>query len=285
MIFSNPAAAKTLNATFECAWEELRPAPRMRIDFGDGHVLDRTVNGNVATLFLTPEGGVFDVLPGIVDAAAYEDYAVNANERFRALTRRGAMGMSDLSLHLLQRSTYISRPSPLSPLAESTVLIGSLDSSFAILKGGVESPLRQAASFEPLIVVEEDTLSGPPSTAPRAARVSSHDAVVALVKGVLERPVKAVVKQAMTPADEVNLARDTRNVRTRLLPAALGILAQNPLCAPEMLTVPLFKDVLHVDLEDPFLGLAPDVLGGRLGRFGPSGPDGLAPPRAAFDQR
>src|SRR5262245_58426354 len=50
---------------FECAWQSVRPVPRVTIDFGDGRTLERTLHGNVATFFCTAEGRVFDVAPGV----------------------------------------------------------------------------------------------------------------------------------------------------------------------------------------------------------------------------
>ena len=40
MLFSQPELAAFLSATFECAWESVRPVPHATIDFGDGRTLE-----------------------------------------------------------------------------------------------------------------------------------------------------------------------------------------------------------------------------------------------------
>ncbi|MGH7150338.1 MAG: hypothetical protein ACREIU_06560, partial [Planctomycetota bacterium] len=71
MLFSNPEVASFLNDRFVCAWESVRPVPKIDIDFGNGHTLRRTLNGNVVTYLCTPEGKVFDLLPGLHSPEGY----------------------------------------------------------------------------------------------------------------------------------------------------------------------------------------------------------------------
>ena len=66
MLFSQPEIVDLLNTEFECAWQELRPVPRVEIDFGNGHRLERTLAGNIATWYLLPDGRAYDLLPGLV---------------------------------------------------------------------------------------------------------------------------------------------------------------------------------------------------------------------------
>ena len=40
----------------------------------------------------------------------------------------------------------------------------------------------------------------------------------------------------------------------------------SPLARPAEIQGLVYRELLHVDLDDPYLGLAPDVLGGELGR-------------------
>ncbi len=70
MLFSNDDVAELMKS-FECAWEEVRPVPIVSIDFGTGHTLKRTLNGNVATFLCDADGRAFDVIPGLYDADAY----------------------------------------------------------------------------------------------------------------------------------------------------------------------------------------------------------------------
>ncbi len=71
MLFSSRELAGYVNDTFEPAWESVRPAPLVTIDFGNGHTVRRTLQGNIATYVCGPDGVVYDVLPGIYAADAY----------------------------------------------------------------------------------------------------------------------------------------------------------------------------------------------------------------------
>ena len=71
MLFSNPEVAQFIDATFEPVWVSVRPAPLVTIDFGNGHKVIRTLQGNVATYVCDAEGTVYDVLPGIYTPTPY----------------------------------------------------------------------------------------------------------------------------------------------------------------------------------------------------------------------
>ena len=71
MLFSSGEVAGYINDSFEPAWESVRPAPLVTIDFGNGHTVRRTLQGNIATYVCGPDGVVYDVLPGIYAPAVY----------------------------------------------------------------------------------------------------------------------------------------------------------------------------------------------------------------------
>ena len=71
MLFSDPEVAQFIDATFEPVWVSVRPAPLVTIDFGNGHKVIRTFQGNVATYVCDAEGTVYDVLPGIYTPVPY----------------------------------------------------------------------------------------------------------------------------------------------------------------------------------------------------------------------
>ncbi len=183
MLFSQPELAAFLSEHFECAWQSLRPVPRVTIDFGGGHVLRRTLNGNVATWLCTPEGWALDVVPGLTDVAGFRRRAEEA-----------------LALHRRLRQA---------------------DDPVALLRA-------HHAAHAVALAALPDTDPGTPHGDPLAV-------------------------EARTNARE----RD---------PLARALLARAALATPEQLTAELFRDVLGVDLADPYLGLAPYVLGGEGGR-------------------
>jgi hypothetical protein len=70
-LFSREDVARVVNRDFEAAWESVRPVPIIRIDFGNGRVVIRTLHGNVASHVCAPDGQVLDILPGIYTPAVY----------------------------------------------------------------------------------------------------------------------------------------------------------------------------------------------------------------------
>ena len=71
MLFSNDQVAQFINGYFEPVWEMVREVPIIRIDFGNGTVLTRTLHGNIATYVCAADGQVLDILAGIYTPAVY----------------------------------------------------------------------------------------------------------------------------------------------------------------------------------------------------------------------
>ncbi len=71
MLFSSDGVAQYINENFEPVWESVRPVPLVTIDFGNGHTITRTLNGNIATQVCTADGQVLDILPGVYTAEVY----------------------------------------------------------------------------------------------------------------------------------------------------------------------------------------------------------------------
>ena len=81
MLFSQESVASFVNENFEPTWETVRPVPIVRIDFGNGTVVTRTLHGNIATYVCTADGQVLDLLAGIYTPAVY----VQRLQQFRLL--------------------------------------------------------------------------------------------------------------------------------------------------------------------------------------------------------
>lgn len=59
--------ARFVQATQNCqlAWQNLRPAPKVTIDFGDGRTMQRTLKGSTVIYLCRPDGTVVDAFPGV----------------------------------------------------------------------------------------------------------------------------------------------------------------------------------------------------------------------------
>jgi hypothetical protein len=220
-LFSNERVADFVNRHFEPAWESVRPVPLVRIDFGNGNVVTRTLHGNILTSVCTPDGLLLDALPGIYTADGY----LKALEQLRLLAG-------------------VARTRP----------AGRRDEWARAYHRGEAKRLQEEQ--EMLARVEAIT-----------ARVGTY-----YTKGVIERPVKAVVRQphgntavppngppaARAPEDVSRweeLAEETRVNETTRRRQIHELLARVGLVRPAKVTRPIYKDVLHADLDDPYLGL------------------------------
>jgi hypothetical protein len=91
VLFSSTEVADYINENFEPTWESLRPAPLVTIDFGNGHTIKRTLQGNIATYVCDAEATVYDVLPGIYVPSDYVRELVALRELAKALHIQGGL--------------------------------------------------------------------------------------------------------------------------------------------------------------------------------------------------
>lgn len=216
MLFSRGDVAEYLNANFECAWANVRPVPRIEIDFGNGRRLSRTLNGNVATYFCTPDGRTFDLLPGLADPGEY-------------------LRRARLARKFHERIRF--RPD------WEEMLVPAYHRALRNLDAGL------------VTAADARRLAGP--------------VVADASKMRVEIPVKEAFLSAVPPATEggaSDLREESAYNRVHRYPKVRDLLARRPLATPAELTATVYRDILGVDLEDPYLGLAPYVLGGEIGR-------------------
>lgn len=222
---------------FECAWESMRPVPHIRIDLGDGEVLERTFGGNVITWFTLADGRAFDVQPGVLDADAYRAALERALANHDKLQRSEADGLTGVAVAL--------------------VLHEAREWPDAVAR------LLAAAAREAAETGAEAALIGPESLS-RLTRPLSPSTVT--VPGLAVAPSKFLVERPVLGAlTESPLEQDSVRATGLLRPQALGLLALFPLAKPYELAPHVFRLVLGIDLEDRYLGLAPQLLGRRDG--------------------
>jgi len=77
--------------------------------------------------------------------------------------------------------------------------------------------------------------------------------------------VEQPLKDALRVVDG-ELDWDTAYNKQHRYQKASALLAAHPLAEPATLTKRVYREILDVDLDDPYLGLAPYVLGGEAGR-------------------
>jgi hypothetical protein len=215
-LFSQDAVADFINANFEPAWEMVRPVPVVHIDFGNGKVLTRTLHGNILTSVCTADGQLLDALPGIYTEATYVDRL----DQFRLLARYVASQPPDQRAARL--CDYHQR--------QAEALKKNETPERFVLKRRV-APLTKARIETPVEVVLQ-AAPGPPAREEAKAPAAAED-----------------IGRWKELAEDTALNESTRRLQIHQMLAEVG------LAAPEKVTRPIYKDVLHADLDDPYLGL------------------------------
>ena len=239
MIFSNETVSEALGAAFECAWESVGPVPQVRIDFGNGDVLETTLGGNVLTSFCLSNGTVVDLLPGVTTPQAYLVAAQQAAGLARTIEARPER-QQDRAIREAQQSFLGVWPWVL-----------HLSGGVLASKPGIRIAVDLDA-VEPLPHVE------------RAPNTPSLE--VAVSKSLGELPLLTSIELSGVSPISDPLYADTRKVETILRPQARAVLASAAALTPAAVTPHVFRLVLKIDLDDPYLGLSKELVGSRLQR-------------------
>ena len=221
MLFSREDVASFINQNFEAAWQSVRPAPIVRIDFGNGTVVTRTLHGNIATYVCAADGQVLDILPGIYTPDAY----VARLEQLRLLAtyvdQNRAEGRQLRLLRYHQAQAEALKKNEAGPQFVKTT---------GMSKGRIEGPVEIALLRASL--AKDRLRSGRSGIAPAAPLNRSED--VELWKLLVED------------------TRQSESIRRRQVHE---MLAGSKPVRPEEIAARLYKEVLHSDFADPYLGL------------------------------
>lgn len=219
-MFSKLEVAAFINLKFEPVWQSVRPVPIVRIDFGNGTVLTRTLHGNIATYLCTADGQVLDILPGIYTPATY----LVRLDQFRLLANyvdQQGKGQRDARLREYHQGQ-------LTALAKNEMPVWFLNMA-DMFKGKIEGGLKA-------VLVK----GGPRTPAPRTPAPATDDP-------------KFDGKDDL--ANWKLLAEDTTSNETVRRKQIHEMLVATNSVRPEQVTKKLYKDILHADLDDPYLGL------------------------------
>lgn len=225
-MFSQKRVADFINESFEPVWESVRPVPIVRIDFGNGNVLTRTLHGNILTSICTSDGVLVDALPGIYREAEYLsrlDLLCGVAKNAQLVT---AFTNDRERLDVLIRAYHRGRAQAIKKFAKPDQVAAEKRVA-PISKAVIEIPLE-------LVLLPTQ----PPGMSRRGKGVETKSGLA-----------------AEDVAHWRELEEDTQlNDRTRRLQIH-ELLARTGLVNPEKVTRPIYKEVLHADLDDPYLGL------------------------------
>ncbi|MBI3822755.1 MAG: hypothetical protein HY289_08745 [Planctomycetes bacterium] len=223
MLFSREDVSNFINQNFEPAWEMVRPVPIVRIDFGNDRVSTRTLHGNVATYVCHKDGQVMDILPGIYTPAEFR----SALAAPRALAVELAATAPAARLTAV-RNYHRGRAQRLRPPPRVGGPNGQFPARRAdVGKGAFEIPVELAVVRGAVIAPVA------PVARPRTAAELATWAPLVTDTQINENQRRLQIHDHLTTADAVR---------------------------PEQIKRWLYRDVLHADLDDPYLGLGEDFL-------------------------
>ncbi len=229
MLFSNDEVSTFINQNFEAVWESVRPVPIVRIDFGNGTVLTRTLHGNIATYVCSAKGQVLDILPGIYEPQSY----LHALNQFRLLHSYIVRAKDQGALRL--KEYHEGQMKALKDHQAPPQFINSAGMTKARIERGLLAVLVPAKQA--------------PSSFTIAVGAKKHSG-----------------NPALESKDDISswkiLSEDTRINDTFRRLQIHEILAASSSVQPKTVTKKLYKEILHADLDDPYLGLGPTLFAG-----------------------
>jgi hypothetical protein len=221
VLFSRDDVAGLINRGFEPVWQSVRPVPLVHFDFGNGQQLTRTLHGNIATYVCTADGKVLDILPGIYTPAVYVDRL----NQFRLLVNFvDQVGKDQREARV--RAYHGGQAEALARHQAAPRFINMADMSKRRIEGGIKAVLMARGAELPRVT--------------GGSTLPSQDLGLAAAEDL---------------AGWKHLSEDSTLNETVRRQQIHELLAKNSLLSPEAVTRPLYRDILHADLDDPYLGL------------------------------
>jgi hypothetical protein len=229
VLFSKADVADFINRNFEPVWESVRPVPMVRIDFGNGKVITRTLHGNIASYVCAADGQVLDILPGIYTPAAYVErlYQLRLLANFVDQQGKPKRGERLAAYHQGQAESLKKKERP-------DTFMNIADMMKARIEGGIKA-----------VVVKGGKMPMFGGKRPVVAKASQP---------TLTSREELADWNLLVKDTELNESSRRRQIHEML--GAAGVVQPAAVCKR------LYKDVLHADLDDPYLGLGPTLFAG-----------------------
>jgi hypothetical protein len=248
VLLSDQTTAEVLKNNVIPCWEMVREVPKVTIDFGD-RKLERTLVGNTVMYLCSTEGTVVDFWPGVYLPEHFLPQLNAALGMLQATSGRP-------SIEQLQR--WHSR-------AAAGASASRVDVSYG--KMVVEAPILRAMDLKPdaaklHVDAQEDAKVAEPlrTLGDDVNELSKIPADASAVRASYE------TKEERLSPEELGrraVLRDSANNMKNLRPALHKLMAGwKTVQTPQNLMRPVFKYLLHVPIDDPYLGLADAKLRG-----------------------
>jgi hypothetical protein len=177
-LYPNAQVSAYLRATYVLHWSSERPAPKITVDYGDGHRLERTITGNSIHYVLDANGRLVDAIPGLYGPKA-----------FRGMLQNAALAAAQASAPGAPRGEVLQRYHR----GRLATIAAAWNADLAFL--GVTAALPQ-----PAMIAQPSAADAVPIAVPKAAVEAPM--VAAILPGTRARPLSA---QALESATSVQL--------------------------------------------------------------------------------
>lgn len=219
VLFSDDAVAKAINDKFEPVWVSVRPVPTVTIDFGNGKKITRTLHGNVASYVLAADGSIVDILPGLYEPQQY--------------------------INKLSQLWWVHHYVPLSRNPVAFLADYHEKQLTAIKTNGKALEVRSNADMaKTRIEISTKTI------------LRRSDFESASTSSAVEHPD---FNQPRTLASWKKVKEDTDFNESQRRAQVHAMLVAKPNARPEDVTKKLYREVLHADIDDPYMGLGPTL--------------------------
>jgi hypothetical protein len=202
----------------------MRPVPLVRIDFGNGTVVTRTLHGNIATYACTADGQVLDVVPGIYAPAPYLDALRQLRMLANYVDQKGpAERLTRLRDYHQRQAEHLKKDEAVARF------INLADMSKAKIEGRIKAVMVSGGKIAPTANARQAKTEAQPEE----PRLDSKEDL----------------------SSWKTLTLDTKQNETQRRRQIHEMLAAAGAVKPAAVAKRLYKEVLHADVDDPYLGL------------------------------
>ncbi len=292
VLYPDLAVSKVLRERFVLHWRSVRPVPQVRVDFGDGRVLERTLTGNSIHYVLDSEGRPVEAIPGLWGPRAFLEELDRAEQlvqrlagrdessRGQELTRyharelerldqawQAAAGPSDETAQKLGKLSTagldIVGPGDVSEAPSAYLAAGR-----AMSKMAIELPLVASLSRPDVLVIDEAEVQVWPRIETLERQTIQLDSgSTAMIERKLEparggdeasRRARALRSSRVLERLQSNLAADQARNRFRFQRTIHGWFAAGAVADLASLNERIYAELFLTPASDPWLGLAPE---------------------------
>lgn len=253
MLLSDETTAEWLSANFVLSWEMVREPAKVSIDFGSGKKLERTLAGNTAFYLTTSDGTVFDVFPGVYSPQHFKSEVEKSMPLWNQVKAVPARDRAKVvrDWHIASLSTRIT--------AERARVSGG--------KAFIESPILKALGVEQLRWNEGGAEAKPNTTF--AMYAMQFEDVSKFGASAINMRDRLLNNEKLSEEDKQRRIVDMDS-RTNVISVrpAVHLMFRDVVkgtVKPSDLTKTVYGQILHIDIDDPYLGLADNLLPGTLG--------------------